>query len=224
MANFIRQYFFAPWSNRNFERFEALFENESKTFPKNLARKFRKFLKYLNKFYFSDNAPFSPGFYPYFDLITETGNFSTSTNALESINRQLKRASGSGFLSFSKSCRVLRDFKTNYLLLHEDRVSNDNLNRRKKSTLIREQQLETILEDFSSLNPEQQLNSVIKFSYKIGTIEKFVDLSQNLENSEKYLISTATTEEELDDTIYQTFCDSDSELDSDPESDSESEF
>ena len=47
----------------------------------------------------------------------------------------------------------------NYLLLHEDRVSNDNLNRRKKSTLIREQQLETILEDFSSLNPEQQLNS-----------------------------------------------------------------
>ena len=40
MANFIRQYFFAPWSNRNFERFEALFENESKTFPKNLARKF----------------------------------------------------------------------------------------------------------------------------------------------------------------------------------------
>ena len=129
-----------------------------------------------------------------------------------------------GFLSFSKSCRVLRDFKTNYLLLHEDRVSNDNLNRRKKSTLIREQQLETILEDFSSLNPEQQLNSVIKFSYKIGTIEKFVDLSQNLENSEKYFISTATTEEELDDTIYQTFCDSDSELDSDPESDSESEF
>ena len=112
----------------------------------------------------------------------------------------------------------------NNLLLHEDRVSNDNLNRRKKSTLIREQQLETILEDFSSLNPEQQLNSVIKFSYKIGTIEKFVDLSQNLENSEKYFISTATTEEELDDTIYQTFCDSDSELDSDPESDSESEF
>ena len=50
-------------------------KNESKTFPKNLARKFRKFLKYLNKFYFSDNAPFSPGFYPYFDLITVTGNF-----------------------------------------------------------------------------------------------------------------------------------------------------
>ena len=97
-----------------------------------------------------------------------------------------------------------------------------------KSTLrirdIREQQLETILEDFFSLNPEQQSNSVIKFSYNIGTIEKFVDLSQNLENSEKYFISTATTEEELDHTIYQTFCDSDSELDSDPESDSESEF
>jgi hypothetical protein len=54
-------------------------------------------------------------------MITTNGNFSCSTNALESINRQLKIATGAGFLNLYKSCRVLRDFKINYLLLHEDR-------------------------------------------------------------------------------------------------------
>ena len=132
MENFMLKYFLPLGQNEILSVLKLYFKNESKKFPKKLANKFRKFLKYLNQFYFSDSASFSPGFYPYFDLITETGNFSTSTNALESINRQLKKAAGSGFLSFSKSCKVLRDFKGNYLLLHEDRVRNDNLNRKKK--------------------------------------------------------------------------------------------
>jgi hypothetical protein len=74
------------------------------------------------------------------------------------------------------------------------------------------------LEDFSLFSHENQLNSVIKFAYKIGTIEKFIDLFQNLDNSEKYVLSTATTEDELDQTIYGNFYNSDSE--SDCESDS----
>ena len=80
--------------------------------PENLKQKFKDFRVYLDKFYFNTNAPFSPSHYRYFDLITTTGNFSCSTNALESINRKLKDASGSEFLSFSKACRVIRDFKS----------------------------------------------------------------------------------------------------------------
>ena len=76
------------------------------------------------------------------------------------------------------------------------------------------------MEDFSLLSHENQLNSVIEFAYKIGTIEKFVDLSQTLDNSEKYVLSTATTEDELDQTIYGNFYNSDSDSESDCESDS----
>ena len=111
---------------------------ENKKLPENLKQKFKDFRVYLDKFYFNTNAPFSPSHYRYFDLITTTGNFSCCTNALESINHKLKDASGSGFLSFSKACRVIRDFKSDYLLLYEDRVINGNLNKRKKSTLRRE--------------------------------------------------------------------------------------
>jgi hypothetical protein len=67
--------------------------------------------------------------------------------------------------------RVIHDFKINYLLLHEDRVRNNNLNRKKKSTLSRE--------------------------------AKFISLSVNLSFS--YILSTATTEHELDRSIYASF-------------------
>ena len=115
---------------------------------KNLQQGYKNFLIYLFKFYYSDSAVFAVGYYPYYEMITSSGNFSCSTNALESINRQLKVATGAGFLSLEKSCRVLRDFKSNYLLLHEDRVRNDNLNRRRKEVMNREKQLESIFETF----------------------------------------------------------------------------
>ena len=42
---------------------------------------------------------------------TKKGNLSRSTNDLESINHRLKTPAGAVYLSFDKSCRVLRDFK-----------------------------------------------------------------------------------------------------------------
>ena len=169
----------------------------------------------MNKFYFNENSPFSPGFYRYYDLITKTGNFSCSTNALESINRRLKTVSGSGHLTYSKSFRVIRDFKINYLLLHEDRVRNDNLNRKKKSTLSREAKLENILEDYSLLSFDEQIINFVSTAFKIGTMDKFISLSEQLLSTN--ILSTATTEEELDDTIFATFLHSDSDSESDSE-------
>ena len=61
-------------------------------------------------------------------------------------------------------------------------------------------------------------NESKKFPKKLG--HKFVDLSQTLDNSEKYVLSTATTEDELDQTIYGNFYNSDSDSESDCESDS----
>ena len=117
---------------------------------------------YLFKFYSSDTDVFAVGYYPYYDIVTSEGKFSSSTNALESINRQLKVAAGAGFLSFEKSCRVLRDFKINYLLLHEDSVRNDNLNRRRKEVLNREKQLGLILESFYDLTEKEQIETSVQ--------------------------------------------------------------
>jgi hypothetical protein len=111
MENFMLKYFLPLGQNEILSVLKLYFKNESKKFPKKLANKFRNFLKYLNQFYFSDSASFSPGFYPYFDLITETGNFSTSTNALESINRQLKKLPEAVFCPFqnpAKFCGTLK--------------------------------------------------------------------------------------------------------------------
>jgi hypothetical protein len=135
---------FSPLENEQILNvLKKILKDELIKLSKSKQIKFKTFYNYLNKFYFDENSPFSPEFYRYYDLITKTGNFSCSTNALESINRCLKTASGSGHLSYSKSFRVIRDFQINYLLLHEDRVRNNNLNREKKTTHSREAKLET---------------------------------------------------------------------------------
>ena len=184
--------------------------------PKNLQEGYKNFLLYLFKFYFSDTAVFAVGYYPYYDMVTSEGNLSSSTNALESINRQLKVAAGVGFLSFEKSCRVLRDFKINYLLLHEDRVRNDNLNRRRKEVLNREKQLGLILESFYDLTEKEQIETSVQVALSIGSISKFVNLSQNLLNSN--FNSVITTETDLNETEFANLTVS---LDSDSDSDSE---
>ena len=77
------------------------------------------------------------------------GTFSVVRNS--EFIKKLYRESQNSELE-KKNFIVMPNWHLLKLFLNEDRVSNDNLNRRKKSTLIREQQLETILEDFSSLN------------------------------------------------------------------------
>ena len=118
-------------------------------------------------------------------------------------------------MNLDKSCRVLRDFKTNYLLLHEDRVRNDNLNRRRKEVLNREKPLEVILENFYDLPEESQIASSMKISFSIGSIDKFVNLSQNLLSA--HLSPVITSEEDLNQTEFAN-------MTGDSESDSDSKF
>ena len=73
---------------------------------------------------------------------------------------------------------MICDFLINYLLLHEDRVRNNNLNHRKKSTLSREAKLETLLEDFSLLTLEEQIENFVLTAFQI--MDKFISLSENL--------------------------------------------
>jgi hypothetical protein len=66
------------------------------------AKKFSEFYSYLSKFYFSENSPFNPGNYDFYNSIIFQGNMTKSTNCLESLNKVLKDLSGTGFLHFAK--------------------------------------------------------------------------------------------------------------------------
>ena len=107
-------------------------------------------------------------------------------------------------------------FQINYLLLHEDRVRNDNLNRRRKEVLNREKQLGLILESFYDLTEKEQIETSVQVALSIGSISKFVNLSQNLLNSN--FNSVITTETDLNETEFANLTVS---LDSDSDSDSE---
>ena len=75
------------------QKIRDFLKSENQKLSVEYRSKFKDFRNYLDKFYFNSNAPFAPSNYRYFDLITTTGNFSCSTNALESFNRKLKDAS-----------------------------------------------------------------------------------------------------------------------------------
>ena len=66
------------------------------------GQKFSEFYSYLNKFYFSENSPFNPGNYDFYNSIIFQGNMTTSTNCLESLNRVLKNFLVQDFCVFLK--------------------------------------------------------------------------------------------------------------------------
>ena len=119
----------------------------------------------------------------------------TSTNCLESLNRRLKERTGQGFLSFNKVCSVIKDFKVHYIQLHEEQIVNDRMNKRKKTTLARENQLSKNLNSFYDLPYDLQQNLTVKTAFEIGNISTVIRLSNSVFNS--FVNPVITTEEEL---------------------------
>ena len=68
---------------------------------------------------------------------------------------------------------------------------------------------------FSLLSFDEQIINFVSTAFKIGTMDKFISLSEQLLSTN--ILSTATTEEKLDDTIFATFLHSDSDSESDSE-------
>jgi hypothetical protein len=59
----------------------------------------------------------------------------STTNAIESINLQLKRSCSYGKISFHAACEILVQFKSSYRSQFEEKVLRLNLNRRKPQAL-----------------------------------------------------------------------------------------
>ena len=129
--------------------------------PKYLWNYFLEFKQYLIKYYLSPGSPFNPGNFDYYNSILMEGYMTTSTNCLESLNRQLKDLSGSGYLSFNRTCGIIKDFKVHYIQMHEEKIVNDQMNKRKKRALNRENMLKDILDNFYDLPYGKQLSSTI---------------------------------------------------------------
>ena len=112
------------------------------------------------------------------------GYCTTSTNCLETINKQLKNASGAGLLTLNSTCRVLRDFKITNLKLHERCIVKGKLNRKRPIPVQREKHLTDILSNFSET------------CFTIGNLTKTIK-SSNIINRQNNIIPVNTTQAEI---------------------------
>ena len=149
-----------------------LFMISDRMCDKYLAKKLQIYLKYIEKNYFSEDGRFGFKNFDYYTDIVKNKTFNTSTNAIETINLKLKKKSGSGPLPFKRSLRVLKEFKMDNLLLLENAVTNNNYNRRRSTTVSREENISQLLQDYSEKSLKDQLDSVVQLSFEIGSLDK----------------------------------------------------
>ena len=125
---------------------------------------------YIHRLYDNDNDD---------DNIILNSNYVTSTNCLERINRSLKDAAAGGHLPLSRVCRVLVSWKHNYLKEYEERVKNDNMHRRKSTTIARETALNEILDNYYKMTYPTQIEELVSTCLKIGSINKMISKTNN---------------------------------------------
>ena len=93
-----------------------------------------------------------------FSSVMEDSDMAVTTNSLENINLKLKRHLGHGFLS-------AKNFQEDQISLYTSCISNNKMNKIKPKTLEREENLIMYLQNFSSLNKNDQINN---FATEIG--------------------------------------------------------
>ena len=174
------------------------FSNEKNKLEENLQNLFQNFVDYLNKYFLNQNAIFSPENFDFFDAIVMQGYCTTSTNCLESIDKQLKSSAGAGLLTLNSTCRVIKDFKVTYLKLHERCIVKGKLNRKRPSPMQREQNLSEILTNFSDLDKEAQIQNVVKTCHTIGNLTKTIKTS-NILNRQTNIFPVVSADSDTDD-------------------------
>ena len=150
-----------------------------------LAPRFAHFLEYLYSTYFGEQARFGLQLFQYYSNMTEHDDFNTTTNPIESINSQLKRACHQGHISWRKSLKIINDFKSKYLTLSEHLLVNNNMNRRKSTTVNRQNELKDIVTRFSNLFPDQQALQAVDIAFTIGSFSTVTDFSNFHQQSDE---------------------------------------
>ena len=146
------------------------------TLPLRLRPKMKKMIeKYFEKYYFNENAQFNYNLWNFFDDINFNAKFNCSTNSSEVINRKLKVKSGVGKITFNRCCKVLKEFKEDYLSEHRCKVQNDDLNPRLKKTILREENLLSLVRQYSIHETRYEIDTIIFFAKKFSNLDSFND-------------------------------------------------
>ena len=145
-------------------------------------KKFNEFIQYLEKNYFSNKSKKITAAYPnylwnYYADIRDFGDFNTTSNAAEVVNRKLKNHCTTGVINFHKACSTLQKFKTDYIIDKERAVGQGNLNKRKRKTLNREDEILYLVREFDhqegTFTFELNYDTiVVDFARKLGMVGK----------------------------------------------------
>ena len=139
---------------------------------------FKNFVNYLNTWLFNEDAIFNPGFYKFYDFIV--WKFRHQHELFGAHKLGSKEYAAGGYMPLSRICSILKQFKHKYLEEHEEHVYNNNLNRRRSTTVQRENILSNLMDAFNNKPYFEQLESVVETAFKIGNIEKLVSKSDSL--------------------------------------------
>ena len=83
--------------------------------PRVLWARFDKFVKYLVDNYFAEKPAYPHALWCYYAEIRDFGDFNTTSNAAEVVNRKLKSECTGGLITFHRACAILQKFKTDYI-------------------------------------------------------------------------------------------------------------
>ena len=75
-------------------------------------------------------------------------------------------------LLIQRACQILNEYKIDYLIEKEEKIGENNLNRRRRQTIQREHQILAIIGEFNGLNGNYSKQEIIDLSFKLGSLGK----------------------------------------------------
>ena len=127
--------------------------------------------EYLVPNYFDPvKAKFHYSLWNYYARVLHSGENTTSTNCIESINRKLKNKAGAGRLTFHSACNVIKNFKSEFCRDYEFRVSEGNFLSQRNSVNERAQNIVQTVYNFEDLDflTLSKTSTIITYCYKFA--------------------------------------------------------
>ena len=103
-------------------------------------------------------------------MITTYNDNQTSTNSLETVNKKLKAAAGTGWITLNSALKTMQKFKLEYRRDYKTKVLDGNLNNRRLTAVEREHFIKRALSNYNMMSEQGQLEEVIALCYKIGSL------------------------------------------------------
>ena len=171
------------------EKITDFFIHEIRPLLKNSKTKFDDFLAYLKKNYVLPSAKFPPSMWSYHAQVSDFSDMETSTNSIERINLKLKRACPTGQISFHRACKILFEFKVEFLSQLTHKFDNFQFNLKRPKQIENETCVKNIVQEFTDLPLQCQSDTetLVNFCKKFALYnDDFSEESENVSDSINY--------------------------------------